>query len=107
VVCLFVILALAGLIAASRAGPFGVGGTQNELQQRLAADLHRHPELIPYKGVHGGTMGFYEAASVRVLGPRWVVAPFEDGHIAGKALLRYRIRSDGKVDWQLLRSYLE
>ena len=88
-VCLIAILALAGLIAASRGGPFSLGGPQSGQQQRLAADLQKHPELIPHKGVHGGTMGFYDAGTIRVLGPRWVMAPFEDGHIAGKALLRY------------------
>lgn len=76
------------------------------LRERLIADLQKHNELIPHRGVLGGTMGFYDPQGIRVLGPRWVLADFEDGHIDGRALLVYRIGRDGRIDWRLVDSYL-
>jgi hypothetical protein len=113
---LVAVLALGGLYFASRTAPTPLsqvdpstsgGGGANDLRQRLAADLQKHPELIAHPAVLGGTMRFYDTGNVRVLGPRWVLAPFEDGHIGGKALLRYQIRGDGRIAWRLLDSHLE
>ena len=67
----------------------------------LKADLQLHRELIPYPGVLGGTMGFYSDEDIRILGPRWVFARFEDGHIGGVMLLEYRV-SGGKITWRRL-----
>lgn len=77
-----------------------------ELRERLIADLQKHNELIPHPGILGGTMGFYDPQGIHFLGSRWVLAEFEDGHIDGRALLAYRIGSDGRIDWRLLDSYL-
>lgn len=48
-------------------------------------------------GVLGGTMGFYDSDGIRVLGRKWVVADFEDGHKMGKALLTYEVEEKGKI----------
>ncbi|MFN3650672.1 MAG: hypothetical protein ACK47B_13940 [Armatimonadota bacterium] len=111
---------LAAELQAARAGsgePEGsaAGGAKREPEiaeevpeseyPRIIADLVKHPELIPAKPVLGGRMFFLED-EVRVLGPKWVVAPFEDGHVAGVALLRYRLGSSGEVRWELIDSYL-
>ncbi|MFI5372954.1 MAG: hypothetical protein ACHQ52_15470, partial [Candidatus Eisenbacteria bacterium] len=65
----------------------------------LKVDLMKHPELIPYPGVEGGTMGFYSADWIRILGGRWVFARFEDGHIGGTMLLEYQVRN-GHITWK-------
>ena len=57
-------------------------------------------------GVLGGTMGFYDSDGIRVLGRKWVVADFEDGHKMGKALLTYEVEEKGKIRWKLVGSYL-
>lgn len=67
----------------------------------LRADLMRRADLIPVEPVLGGAMGFYDPAQIHILGDRWVVAGFEDGHIAGKLLLRYRVER-GTIHWDVL-----
>lgn len=47
----------------------------------IVEDLKMHTELIPYKGILGGTMGFYGDNDIHVLTNRWVFAYFQDGHI--------------------------
>jgi len=71
----------------------------------LVADLAGHPELIPYKGVLGGTMHFHEPA-ILILAPGWVLAPFDDGHISGHMLLEYEVDDDGTITWHVLRAQL-
>ena len=66
----------------------------------IISDLQKHRELIPYKGVLGGTMGFYSRKDVLVLTDKWVLAEFDDGHIAGYILLEYHIENGGKIDWK-------
>src|SRR5262245_27439317 len=67
----------------------------------LTADLERHPELVPIKPVAGGTMRFYGSQSA-VLSPKWMLAYFEDGHVAGHALMEYRVEPGGKIGWKVL-----
>jgi hypothetical protein len=73
----------------------------------LVADLQEHPELIPYKGVLGGTMAFGFPEKIHVLTDRYVLAYFEDGHIAGWMLLEYSVARGGKISWRVIDSYLE
>lgn len=72
----------------------------------IVADLRKHPELIPYKGVLGGTMGFYYEGEIHILSSKWVLASFDDGHIAGIMLLKYEVSDDGKISWEVIDSYL-
>lgn len=73
----------------------------------LVADLQKHPELIPYKGVLGGTMAFGFPDKIYVLTDRYVLAYFEDGHIAGWMLLEYTVGRGGKISWRVTDAYLE
>lgn len=72
----------------------------------LIIDLVRHPDLIPHEGVLGGKMGFYFPDRIWLLTDRWVLAYFEDGHMAGYLLLRYEVADDGAISWEVIRSYL-
>lgn len=74
---------------------------------QLLEDLEKHPPRIPQRGVLGGTMGFHDADDIRFLGDGWVFAGFDDGHILGKALLRYEVKDGGKISWKLVGSVLE
>ena len=67
----------------------------------LLADLEKHAELIPYKGVLGGTM-FFVASQSAVLSPEWVLGYFEDGQIGGRCLLEYRVQPGGHIFWKRL-----
>ncbi|MCX5799799.1 MAG: hypothetical protein NTX17_00165 [Candidatus Eisenbacteria bacterium] len=72
---------------------------------QLRRDLVAHPELIPYEGVLGGTMGFVEHR-VTLLSTRWVFAEFEDGHIMGSCLLEYNVARGGRLSWKVLSATL-
>lgn len=72
----------------------------------LVADLITHPELIPHEAILGGKMGFYDSSDIHVLSERWILAGFEDGHIAGRALLAFRIEG-GRITWEVVASYVE
>jgi hypothetical protein len=72
----------------------------------LRADLAKHPELIPFPGVEGGTMGFYDPGGIQVLDERWVYARFEDGHIGGTLLLEYAV-DGGRIHWKRLHASLD
>ncbi len=79
----------------------------SHLEEDLATDLMGHRELIPYKGVMGGTMGFYSQKDIHVLTSRWVLASFEDGHIGGRMLLEYDVSSGGEIQWKVISAYLD
>ena len=79
----------------------------SRLEEDLATDLMRHKELIPYKGVMGGTMGFYSKEDIHVLNERWVMASFEDGHIGGTMLLEYKVSRGGEIQWKVISAYLD
>ena len=79
----------------------------SHLEEDLAADLMGHRELIPYKGVMGGTMGFYSKKDIHVLTSRWVLASFEDGHIGGHMLLEYAASPGGAIHWKVIAAYLD
>jgi hypothetical protein len=63
----------------------------------LTADLFKRNDLIPFSGVLGGTMRSYPT----LIGPRWVVASFNDGHIGGWAILKYAA-TNGQINWTLM-----
>ncbi len=70
----------------------------------IAADLSIRKDLIPFEGVLGGTMEFYD---IHVLTSRWVLAHAEDGHVAGHLLLEYKVSDTGKISWKVLRAYMD
>lgn len=73
--------------------------------QDIVANLIKHPELIPYEGVLGGKMGFYNKDEIYVLTDQWVCAYFDDGHISGSLLLGYKI-NNGAISWEMMDSCL-
>jgi len=73
----------------------------------LVSDLQEHPELIPHSGVLGGTMAFGFPRKIHVLTDRYVLAYFEDGHIAGWMLLEYQVARGGRITWRRIDSYVE
>lgn len=72
----------------------------------VARDLLSRPELIPYEGTLGGTMGFYSEENIEVLNEHWVFAQFEDGHVQGSMVLEYSLGNDGELRWTVLAAEL-
>lgn len=66
--------------------------------QKLIEDLLKQSELIPKKGILGGTMYWIENTAV-VLNNRFVFCSYEDGHIMGHALLSYEFDQDQEIKW--------
>lgn len=73
--------------------------------EEIVSDLMKHKELIPFKGVVGGTMNFYDPITIHVLTDKWVFASINDGHIDGFMLLKYEM-SNSKILWKVVSSYL-
>ena len=73
-------------------------------EKYITDNLLNTPKLIPYKAVLGGTMRFWK---VTLLGDRWAVADFEDGHIGGNMLLKYTIQKDSSIKWKVIDIYTE
>lgn len=74
---------------------------------RIVADLRKHPELIPFPGELGGTMGFYDSTAIHVLNDHWVYASFEDGHVAGRGVFEFAIGDSAKIRWKTVSAYME
>lgn len=68
----------------------------------LKADLATHPEIIPYEGVLGGRMAFYDKDAMVFLPGGYVYAPADDGHYEVHALLRYEVSPGGAIRWRLV-----
>lgn len=70
---------------------------------QIVASLAARRDLLPMKGVLGGTMGFHPSDRW-VVTRDWVIADFDDGHIAGRGLFRYTVQ-DGIFTWALMDWY--
>jgi hypothetical protein len=76
-------------------------GLQDPVQD-LKADLTSHPEIVPYEGVLGGRMAFYDKDAMVFLPGGYVYAPADDGHYEVHALLRYEVSPGGSIRWRLI-----
>lgn len=63
-------------------------------ETHIKQSLREKPELIPLEPVLGGTMRF---TNIQVLGSRWVIAEYEDGHVMGRTIYKYAIESSGDI----------
>ena len=75
--------------------------------EELKKDLIKNPKLIPIEGVLGGKMMFYSSDKIFVLNSKWVIAYFEDGHIAGNALLQFDISKSNEITWKVISTVAE
>lgn len=72
-------------------------------QAWLTESIVSREDLIPWKGIHGGTMKIYDPSLVWFVGPRWCIAWVEDGHIGGYILLRFDPEAE-EPQWSLVDS---
>jgi hypothetical protein len=72
----------------------------------ILADLARHPELIPFPGVEGGTMRFH-APQCRIVAPGWAYGYFEDGHVSGRGVFEYKVGRSGEIRWTRIAAKLD
>lgn len=67
-------------------------------------DLLNRQELVPEKGILGGTMRF---TNVKLLGDRWAIAEMDDGHIMGYVLLKYQVLPGKVLRWAIVDYYVD
>ncbi len=65
-----------------------------EPEEFILQELQEKPELITKKAVLGGTMRFTQ---ISFINDDLLVAEFEDGHIMGKTLFRFRVNRNGDL----------
>jgi hypothetical protein len=75
--------------------------------KQLRESLVSHAELIPYRGIQGGTMFILPDDAIFLLKPPYAFAQFEDGHIGGSMLLEYSILPGPQIEWKRLWSARE
>jgi hypothetical protein len=65
----------------------------------IEKSLREKPELIPLDAVLGGTMNF---GKIQLLGNKWLITEFDDGHIYGTAIYKYKLKNNGELEFELL-----
>lgn len=70
-------------------------------EAHIKQSLREKPGLIPLEPVVGGTIRF---TNILVLGSKWVIAEYEDGHIMGRAIYEYSIEQNGDIRFTELTS---
>lgn len=65
----------------------------------IKQSLRNKPEQIPLEPILGGTMHF---GNIQILGKKWIIAEFDDGHIYGRGIYTYNLQKDCKVEFELL-----
>jgi len=71
----------------------------------LKKDLVKRKDLIPWKGIMGGSMAVYSEDLIWFMAPNWCLAYVEDGHIGGYMLLEFEIQN-GEISWNLIGAKL-
>ncbi|GHA33106.1 hypothetical protein GCM10007103_13210 [Salinimicrobium marinum] len=71
-------------------------------EEFISGSLREYPEMIPLDAVLGGTMEFRH---IKVLTDSWVLAHYDDGHIAGESIYSYELQEDGTLDFELVASH--
>lgn len=67
----------------------------------IEKNLREKTELIPLQAVLGGTMTF---GNIQFLSKEWLIADFDDGHVQGRAIYKYKLNKKGQLEFELLNS---
>lgn len=67
----------------------------------LRSELEKRPDLIPIKSVLGGKMAF---RNIEILGSKWIIAEYDDGHIMGRSIYKYEWTEKDGVRFRVLDS---
>lgn len=63
--------------------------------------LRKRADLIPFEAVLGGTMNY---GKIQLLGNKWVIADYSDGHIQGRSIYEYRLNDKTMLTFKILAS---
>lgn len=77
-------------------------GVENP-EEFIKNNLRKRSDLIPLKAVLGGTMSF---GNIQLLSSEWLIASFDDGHVEGRAIYKYKLNDKGELEFELLNAML-
>jgi len=63
--------------------------------------LRKRTDLIPFEAVLGGTMNY---GKIQLLGNKWIIADYSDGHIQGRSIYEYRLNDKKELIFKILAS---
>lgn len=63
--------------------------------------LRKRADLIPSEAVLGGTISF---GKIQLLGNKWVIADYSDGHIQGRSIYEYQLNDKKELVFKVLAS---
>ncbi|MBB4801529.1 hypothetical protein HNP37_001590 [Flavobacterium nitrogenifigens] len=67
----------------------------------IKQELAKRTDLIPLQPTLGGKMAF---GTIQLLGSKFLIADYEDGHVEGKSLYSYKLTDSGNLEFKLLES---
>ena len=67
----------------------------------VESSLRKRTDLIPSEAVFGGTMNF---GKIQLLGNKWVIADYNDGHIQGRSIYEYQLNDKKELIFKVLAS---
>src|SRR5690606_14775499 len=67
----------------------------------IVESLVSKPELFSLTAVLGGTMRF---RNIQLLGEKWLITEYDDGHVYGKSIYEYFINEKGMIDFNVIAS---
>lgn len=70
----------------------------------IVESLKRNNQIIPEKAVLGGKMRFVDT---EILNKKFIWAAYEDGHIAGEAIFKYKLNKANSIDFKLVSKVRE
>jgi len=70
-------------------------------QEFVENALRKRADLIPFEAVLGGTMRY---GKIQLLGNKWVIADYNDGHIQGRSIYEYWINDKKELSFKILAS---
>ncbi|MGB3343694.1 MAG: hypothetical protein WBA61_07265 [Aequorivita sp.] len=73
----------------------GIGDPEAYIENALRERI----DLIPMDAVLGGTMRY---SNIQLLGGKWLIADFEDGHVYGRAIFEYTIKDNDKLHFKII-----
>lgn len=70
-------------------------------EEYIEDQFRKRTDLIPIEGTFGGKMHF---GKIQILGNKWLIAEYEDGHFYGKSIFLYRFKNANEIEFELLDS---
>ncbi|MCV2483661.1 hypothetical protein OD917_01900 [Flavobacterium sp. SH_e] len=64
-------------------------------------EFGKRTDLIPLQPALGGKMSF---GTIQLLGSKFLIADYEDGHVEGKSIYSYKLNDSGKIEFKLIGS---